>query len=301
MKTLLEQTLDLWRDQLVDWPLAAKFYGSLSSVKTREFVLGGIRILAQYNPARAASTTAQTDQKSIAQRPCFLCDCNRPPEQRSVDAGEFWILLNPFPIFEQHFTLPHKQHTPQQILPYYADFLFFAKELSDFIVFYNGPRCGASAPDHLHFQAGTKGVLPLVDDFMRLRDRQTECIDSYKDAVLLRLKGMYRKVLVIESETAEASLHLFERLYASLPGAKSEEPMMNVVGMYENGMWIVFIMPRIAFRPSQYHASGQERFLISPAAVEMAGILITPVEEHFDRLTSDTIVSIYKQISPDEP
>jgi len=296
----MQQARELWHEQVSNWPLAARYYGSLNEVRTREFSFESTRILLQFNPARIASTAAKTDSVSIASRPCFLCAHNRPAEQREVDAGDFLVLVNPFPIFPQHFTLPHKQHLPQQIRPYYSDFLRFAAELNECVVFYNGPNCGASAPDHLHFQAGNKGFLPLIDDYNRWQESRAVVLDEIAGARLIQFRGALRKVLVIESETIDASVQLFEQLYQQLSEGLTEEPMMNVLGLFENEKWITFVLPRKAFRPSQYYAEGDDQLMISPAAIEMAGILITPVEDHFSKVTREIVSDIFLQISPDE-
>ncbi len=301
MKSLSQQAIELWSEQVVHWPLANRYYGSLAQVQSREFKIDTTRVLVQFNPARIASTAAKTDATSIAERPCFLCDHNRPPEQNAVDAGRYWLLVNPFPIFQQHFTIPNKVHIPQRILPVFADFLWFVRELNEFVVFYNGPRCGASAPDHLHFQAGNKNVLPLIDDYFLRRSTDTELLKEIPDARLLRFRKSTRKVLVIESETSDAASTLFDELYHSFPSAENEEPMMNLIGMFENGKWTIFVLPRHAFRPRQYSAPEPQQLMISPAAIEMAGILITPVEAHFHKITAEDVVDIYNQISPDEP
>jgi ATP adenylyltransferase/5',5'''-P-1,P-4-tetraphosphate phosphorylase II len=301
MKSMMQQALELWSEQVANWPLASQYYGSLSQVLTREFKFDTTRVLVQYNPARVHSTTAKTDAGSIARRPCFLCSANRPAEQREVDAGDFLVLVNPFPIFNQHFTIPHKHHLPQQLLPYYRDFLNFAKQLNEMVIFYNGPRCGASAPDHLHFQAGNKGVLPLIDDFNRNCNQCSSQQAAIDGAQLIRFRGALRKVWVIEAVSVEASHQLFEELYNSLPATPDQEPMMNVLVLYENEKWFTFVLPREAFRPRQYFAEADEQLLISPAAIEMAGVLITPVEAHFKKITRDDIPDLYHQISPDLP
>ncbi|MDX9747454.1 MAG: DUF4922 domain-containing protein [Paludibacter sp.] len=301
MKSLSQQAIELWSEQVVHWPLANRYYGSLDQVQSREFRLDTTRVLVQFNPARIASTAAKTDATSIAERPCFLCDHNRPPEQNAVDAGRYWLLVNPFPIFKQHFTIPNKEHIPQRILPVFADFLWFTRELNEFVVFYNGPRCGASAPDHLHFQAGNKGVLPLIDEYFLRSTADAELLKDISDARLLRFRKSLRKVFVIESVTSEAAMILFDELYHSFPATEGEEPMMNLLGVFESGKWIIFVLPRKAFRPSQYSAPEPQHLMISPAAIEMAGILITPVEAHFHKINAADIVDIFNQISPDEP
>lgn len=296
----MQQSRELWQEQVENWPLATRFYNSLKEVKSREFLYEYTRVLVQFNPARIGSTAAKTDSASIAVRPCFLCAHNRPAEQKEVDAGDFLILVNPFPIFPQHFTIPHKEHIPQQIKPYYRDFLRFVSELDDCVVFYNGPECGASAPDHLHFQAGNKDFLPLIADYERWKDSRTEILQEIPGATLKQFSGALRKVLVIEANTIEASVRLFEDVYAGLSKDSGQEPMMNVLGLLDNEKWITFVLPRIAFRPWQFYAPADEQLLISPAAIEMAGILITPVEEHFNKVTRDLIPAIYAQISPDK-
>jgi len=301
MKSLSQQAIELWSEQVVHWPLANRYYGSLDQVQSREFRLETTRVLVQFNPARIASTAAKTDATSIAERPCFLCDHNRPPEQNAVDAGRYWLLVNPFPIFKQHFTIPNKEHIPQRILPVFADFLWFTRELNEFVVFYNGPRCGASAPDHLHFQAGNKGVLPLIDEYFLRSTADAELLKDISDARLLRFRKSLRKVFVIESVTSEAAMILFDELYHSFPATEGEEPMMNLLGVFESGKWIIFVLPRKAFRPSQYSTPEPQHLMISPAAIEMAGILITPVEAHFHKINAADIVDIFNQISPDEP
>ena len=168
------------------------------------------------------------------------------------------------------------------------------------MVFYNGPNCGASAPDHLHFQAGNKGFLPLIDDYNRWQESRAVVLDEIAGARLIQFSGALRKVLVIESETIDASVQLFEQLYQQLSEGLTEEPMMNVLGLFENEKWITFVLPRKAFRPSQYYAEGDDQLMISPAAIEMAGILITPVEDHFSKVTREIVSDIFLQISPDE-
>lgn len=298
MRRLLQQSLDLWQQQLVEWPLAAKFYKSLELVQTREFDMGNFNVVVQYNPARAVSTVASTDPDSIAKRPCFLCASNRPVEQKGIDAGRFTILVNPYPIFNQHFTIAYNDHQPQSIIPFFEDFLVFMRELAGLVVFYNGSRCGASAPDHLHFQAGNSGLFPLINEFFN-QDTPFPCLEEVKEGKLINYKGAGRKVLVIEATTLNAANRLFEKLVHSLPSLDEQEPMMNVLGLYQNYKWYIFVIPRIAFRPLEFYAAEPGKLLISPAAVEMAGILITPVEEHFKRITKENIRSIYNQLSPE--
>ena len=297
MTTLNKQIKSLFTDQTTNWPQAKSAYESLSEVKTREISFGNYNVKVQFNPARMISSGAKVDAKTIAERPCFLCAVNRPTEQKAVDFGDYEILVNPFPIFPEHFTIPCREHEPQQIKPYFADMLQLAKALDDYLIFYNGPQCGASAPDHMHFQAGTKDFLPLVNDYHRLKDTHTDLLVSTEKMQLLQMKNYGRTVYVIESADVENARDSFDKLYSHFQTEENIEPLMNVVCTYENNKWFVFVLPRKAFRPWQYSAEGDEQLLVSPATVEMCGIFITPVESHFLKITREDIQSILQQVS----
>ncbi|MGC9355923.1 MAG: DUF4922 domain-containing protein, partial [Mariniphaga sp.] len=154
-ENLNEQAKTLVAQQKAAWEMASKNYAALKSVQTRTFDFGHFEIVVQFNPERIRSSAAKTDTKSIAERPCFLCLKNLPPEQKGIPFGEdYLILTNPFPIFQTHLTIPHLHHTSQQITGFFPDMLRLSRKLNGFTVFYNGPQTGASAPDHFHFQAG---------------------------------------------------------------------------------------------------------------------------------------------------
>ena len=248
------------------------------------------------------------DAKTIGERACFLCEENRPQEQHSVDAADYTILVNPFPIFPQHFTIPRKEHVAQQIKPYFADMLELAKALDDYVVFYNGPQSGASAPDHMHFQAGTKDYLPLVSDYKRLKATHGELLEEGVSYQLYNLKNYSRTVYCIESDTIISTQIVFENLYfrwqentspqALFLGEKAKsEPMMNIVCSFEDGIWYTYLFPRAAFRPWQYSAEPDKQLMVSPGTVELSGIFITPIESHFERITKEDVVSILEQVS----
>ncbi len=140
--------------QLASWPMAKANYDALDSVELKSFVLEKGTTYVQFNPERYRSTAAKIDAKSIAERPCFLCEQNRPAEQHRFSLNEnFELLVNPFPIFRHHYTIPSYAHQPQRIQGNVQSMLELAKQLKPLVVFYNGPFCGASAPDHFHFQA----------------------------------------------------------------------------------------------------------------------------------------------------
>lgn len=287
---------ELMARQLRDWPMAARNYETLQSVRSRELVIAHHRILLQFNPGRITSTAAKLDKQTIAERPCFLCAHHLPPEQEKIDLGKYYLLVNPFPIFPHHFTLPSKLHQAQDILPVFADFLAFAAQLDEYMVFYNGPRCGASAPDHLHFQAAARGMLPLTVDYQLMKQERCALIDSLGDAQLYAYHNDLHRVYVIESGSSDDAELLFGRMYRKWQGESDDEPMMNILAQYDEGRWEVFLLPRRAFRPKQYTAEGDQQLLVSPAAVEMAHLVITPREEDFHKITVDDIHSIFEQI-----
>jgi len=239
------------------------------------------------------------DAKAIAERKCFLCAANRPDEQKAIDFGDYEILVNPFPIFPEHFTIPHKEHIAQQILPYFTDMLQLAEALDDYLIFYNGPKCGASAPDHMHFQAVTKDFLPLENDYKRLKVTHTDLLVTTEKMQLYQMKNYLRTVYCIESTNIESAKDSFEKLYSFFQTEENIEPMMNIVCTFEAGKWFTFVLPRKTFRPWQYTAEADQQLMVSPATVEMCGIFITPIEAHFKRITKEDIVSILEQTSCD--
>lgn len=165
------QASELLAKQRVTWPLAGQNYRALETVRTKSFDLDGFTIRAQFNPARAISTGARLDTQSLRERKCFLCPDNLPIEQERLPFGlRYLVLCNPYPIFPEHFTIPSREHAPQRILPRVDDFLELTRRLDRFTLFYNGPRSGASAPDHAHFQAVTRGLMPMDTEILSLTD-----------------------------------------------------------------------------------------------------------------------------------
>ena len=207
-----------------------------------------------------------------------------------------WKFINPFPIFTRHLTIPRREHVDQRLVPYIADMFDLARELTDFVVFYNGPKCGASAPDHMHFQAGNADFLPLVSDYFNLKQvGRTELVETADTAETYLMKDYLRVVYCIESADAVALKEAFMKLYNSWVVDADVEPMMNVVCLYREGKWYLFVIPRGAFRPWQYTAEGDKQLLVSPATVEVSGLFITPVKEHFERITKEDVVDILTQ------
>lgn len=281
------------------WALAIGNYKALSQVRSRVAEVGGCTYKVQFNPARITSSAAKVDTKSIQERKCFLCPANLPPEQKAVPFKEdYLVLVNPFPIFPRHLTIPDREHIDQRILRRVGDMLDLAEELDDYIIFYNGPKCGASAPDHLHFQAGNKGFLPIEKEWS---NHKAGKVADYKAASLWYLNDAPRATLLIESTDKSDAVYLFTTIYEAMQaesGAETdgEEPMMNVLAWYAGDKWIVCVFPRALHRPSCFFAEGESNILISPAAVDMGGVFITPLEKDFDKLTAEDIHAILAEV-----
>jgi ATP adenylyltransferase/5',5'''-P-1,P-4-tetraphosphate phosphorylase II len=295
MNNLNIQIAELFKEQLTHWKLARTNFEGLKTVQTKQFSFGDFKVLVQFNPARIVSSGAKVDAKSIAERKCFLCTANRPPEQKGIVMGDYTILVNPFPIFPEHFTIVHHQHICQEIQPYFIDMLELAEAMSNYVVFYNGPKCGASAPDHLHFQAGTKSFMPLVADYKRLKETHAELLVSSNHFQLYSFKNYLRTVYCIAATDVIGANYAFEKLYSHLQQEDGIEPMMNIISSYEGDEWLTFVMPRGSFRPWQYTAEEDKQLLVSPATVEMSGVFITPIEAHFNKITKEDIISIFEQ------
>ncbi|HBL75392.1 MAG: hypothetical protein A2W90_04090 [Bacteroidetes bacterium GWF2_42_66] len=285
-------------DQKNNWPTARKNYSELENVQVRVFDFDGFQIKVQFNPARIISSSAKVDQQSIASRKCFLCAENRPAEQQQLTFGNYEILVNPFPIFPEHFTIPRISHVPQFIPGKIGDMLDLAKALPDFTIFYNGPKCGASAPDHFHFQAGKKGFMPLESEIEFLKENKG--IKRSENPVdIWAIKDGIRDFLFMESSGKEDVESCFNSIYEKLSDLNEhagEEPMMNILAGFENGKWQVFVFPRFRHRPWQYFEEGEKNILLSPASVDLGGVLITPMEKDFSKITKVDIADIFHQI-----
>ena len=291
MKEVVEQLL---HEQLESWSTAKLNYEALEDVRVNTFVFNGCSFVIQFNPARIVSSAAKVDSLSIKERKCFLCSENRPSEQNGLVFGtEYIVLVNPFPIFPKHLTVPSLTHCPQLIKERIGDMMDLAKNLTEYIVFYNGPRCGASAPDHVHFQAGNKGFLPFEGEW---KDKR-ELILQSSDACLWTTDEDYRPVFIIESSDRDSAIHIFNTIYNVLKNSSPEdEPMMNLLAWYEDESWIICLFPRQKHRPDCFAAEGDAKLMISPASVDLGGVFITPLEKDFDKITIEDIISILKEV-----
>lgn len=287
--------LALWRRQQQNWPSVRERYEALQQVRTRHFVIDGCTIGVQFNPGRIRSSAAPVDARSLAERPCFLCDAQLPREQERLPFGEkYWLAVNPYPIFPHHFTLPVRTHRPQRISGRYGDMLHMARDLDRFVVFYNGPCCGASAPDHAHFQAGSKGFLPVESEWRSAAEPILTATGSVQ-AYVFRNAG--RNAFIWESASAAHAGIFFDRLYGLLAtGAAGPEPMLNLLVWFDGDRWITCLFPRRRHRPSCYFATAGNHLLLSPASVDMGGVLILPDEEDFIKISEADIRQMFGEV-----
>lgn len=285
--------------QLEVWTDARHRFRDLKHVETRQF---SDQLKLQWNPARIVSTGAKIDKKTLGERPCFLCDKNRPKEQMSKQIDEkFHLLVNPFPILPVHFTIPARKHQPQLIYKNYGEMHRFISLHSDLMVFYNGPKCGASAPDHLHFQAGTNGILPLQTNWQRLSRNLTDIISLNDEEKISVVRDFIVPAFVIISKSAESDEALFRRLYKAMPQRGDEtEPMMNIISWRKGEEFISVVIPREKHRPEAYFAEGDAQFVVSPGALDMSGLIITPREEDFRKLTEEKVLSLLQECGVSE-
>jgi len=286
------------------WPMLNAGFKSLDTVKSKSFQFDGYKIKAQFNAGRMTSTSAKVDPKSISERKCFLCVENLPAEQKGILYNDNYIILcNPFPIFPTHFTLTHKEHTPQRIIDTFADMLDLSKDLSKhYSVIYNGPRCGASAPDHLHFQAGNKLFMTIDDEFHQIKNEYGKVIYEDDDLSFYVIDDGLRKFVSIESLDKELVVNAFNKFYKTYSELMNEEqePMINFVSFYEEEYgWRVIIFLRAKHRPAVFFAEDESKMLVSPAAIDLGGVCVFPREEDFNRITKEMIADIFREVFVD--
>ena len=266
------------QEQLEKVPVAKANYEKLKQIKTKEFEFDGYKIYVHFNPARAVSSLAKLDAKSIAERPCFLCPKNRIEGQVAIDfKGKYDICINPFPICNEHFTVVSKIHEPQNIMGKVRDFIDLAKEYPDFIALFNGAKSGASAPDHMHFQLVNKDYFPY--------------------AIETQMAGVIEKIVLRSSNAEELEAKVNAQLEMLQREGELPASHVNLFCEYKNNEWVVTIFPRITHRPRQFFSEGEDRLMMSPGAIDMTGHLIAAREEDFEKITKEVIVDIFKQIS----
>lgn len=280
--------------QLEMWEDARHRFRDLKHVEVRQL---SDQLKVQFNPARIVSTGAKIDKHTLGERPCFLCERNRPKEQMTKQIDDhFQLLVNPFPILPVHFTIPATKHQPQSIYRHYGEMHRLLSLHSELMVFYNGPKCGASAPDHLHFQAGTSGVLPLQTNWQRLSRNLTDVISLTDEEKISVLSDFLVPAFVIISKSEDSDEELFHRLYRSMPMRSDEsEPMMNIIAWRKGDEFISVVIPREKHRPDAYFAEGEAQMMVSPGALDMAGLIITPREEDFSKINLDKATALLRE------
>ena len=280
--------------QLEMWEDARHRFRDLKHVEVRQL---SDQLKVQFNPARIVSTGAKIDKHTLGERPCFLCERNLPKEQMTKQIDDhFQLLVNPFPILPVHFTIPATKHQPQSIYRHYGEMHRLLSLHSELMVFYNGPKCGASAPDHLHFQAGTSGVLPLQTNWQRLSRSLTDVISLNDEEKISVLSDFLVPAFVIISKSEDSDEELFHRLYRSMPMRGDEsEPMMNIIAWRKGDEFISVVIPREKHRPDAYFAEGEAQMMVSPGALDMAGLIITPREEDFSKINLDKATALLRE------
>ncbi len=277
--------------------MAAGNFEALKGVKVKELDVDGMPVKVQFNPARIVSSSAKVDAKSLKERKCFLCGANRPEVQRGIEwgpDGKYIILINPFPIFPRHLTIPDQKHVDQLIFDRVEDMMDLAAELDEYTLFYNGPKCGASAPDHMHFQAGNSDFLTIGT---ALENAELKEVAKDGDATLYLVDTLPVNVFVIDADNHKEGAQLFKRLYKALPLKEDEtEPMMNLLCYATPAGERLVVIPRKQHRPSFYGTEGEGKMLLSPASVDMGGVFITPLEKDFNKIDADLVRTIFGEL-----
>ena len=293
-------------DQLSRWPLACENFRALKNVKVREMDAGGLKVKLQLNPTRIVSSAPKLNQDDIARRSCFLCRDNRHPEQIMLKFEgrknkKYHILVNPYPIFPEHLVVAETRHTDQTIKQRYVDMLDLARKYTGFTFFYNGPRSGASAPDHHHFQAAPKGLIPLecdVNDLFERSDSKLKYLTSLQDAELYHYRKFTTGVFVLRAETSKSMAKLFYRLLDCAETQEGDyEPMFNLFTFYSDGEFRSIVIFRSRHRSHHYFSDGPDHLTMSPGCADMGGVFIVPVEEEYEKMTPELLSEMLEEVS----
>lgn len=290
----------LYRTQLKEWPLLKNATEALSSVRKNKFIFNSYEMYTQYNPGRINSTIADVSSEAIKKRKCFLCPENLPVEQKGIIYRDKYVVLcNPYPIFREHITVTYLEHIPQRIWGVFGNILQLGRDLPDYCFIYNGPEAGASAPDHHHFQACKKVSLPILDDYEGLKNEYGKEIVKGK-IYAYHVEDGLRKMFFLESSSRHSLVRYFNVLYNYYEEITESrvEPMMNIISVYEEDKgWKVIIFFRHKHRPDDYFEKGETNITVSPATIDMGGVLITPFEKDFQKIDIDILSRIYREVS----
>ncbi len=280
---MIREVQALLERQARAWPQLAQGIDGLARAQTRRVRIDWFDVFVRHIPHRVRSTTAPVDRESVAKRPCFLCAANLPPEEEGVRFNDdFTIYCNPFPVVDNHLTIAHREHGLQRIANQFQTMLDLAAALPGYFVIYNGPECGASAPDHMHFQAGSRRLFPIENETAALA---ALTVPEYGRSVLL-LRGRDKAAL------SDRRYHAID-LLAELTG-KRPEPLVNLAAYHERDEWVAYLFPRRKHRPSVFYTG---ELTVSPAAIDLCGILVVPLAQDFERITGDAIAAIFREVT----
>lgn len=284
--------------QVSSWQDFAFRIESLSGTQTRRLFHDQLEIDIQYNPSRITSSQADISQQAIEKRPCFLCEENQPKEQKhQLLLGKYLLAVNPYPILQYHFTLSSKEHSPQNISNRIEDLCHLALSYPSFVLFYNGAYCGASAPDHMHFQMGKKGQIPLQYNHHALEKHLSPIFTLKREGIYLQENYIF-PYIIIRAKSPELGQKLFNRLSAVLPVKENHtEADINILAWKEDDMVEICIIPRSKHRPECYDPQGRKGFCISPGCVDMGGLIVTPLSDDFHRINTDQAIGILQEVA----
>ena len=285
---MIQELEKLFERQALAWPQLASGLEGLERGKTRRLRIDWFDVFVRHLPHRAASTKARVDRESVAKRPCFLCTENLPPEEEGLRFDDdFTIYCNPFPVVDCHLTIAHKAHGSQSVANRIGTMLDLAVALPGYFVIYNGPECGASAPDHMHFQAGSRALFPIEKD---------TCAQAG-----ITIANYHRNVFLFRSRERSSLIDRIDHtidLLAEKTG-KRPEPLINIAVFHERGEWVSYLFPRAKHRPQVFYTG---ELTISPGAIDLCGIVVAPMERDFERVTGDDVAAIFREVTlPAEP
>ena len=305
-----DQSLEARVAALVDqqnetWPLLREGIEAFAQIETKRVRVEESEVVIQHNPRRIRSTAAAVDQASVGNRRCFLCPEGLPPEEKGIGYGDDLVILcNPFPVLDRHLSMVHREHVPQQIEGNVEMLLSLAHDLgTSYFVLYNGPECGASAPDHLHFQACSRELLPieenLYDDEPVMSEDCSYCEETARNSFeLFTLGGCGRSVVVFRGGNRDEVAHwVYEVIKELAAQTDKTEPLINIICTYDPKLWTVYLFPRSKHRPSVFFAEGEQRLVVSPGAIDMAGVVVVPERDHFDKIDGERVAAIFSEVS----
>jgi hypothetical protein len=298
-KSLSELCTELLSEQKKTWLQLYEGYESLKTVRIREVPCDGFSVRVQHNPGRIRSTVADVKEKAINGRPCFLCLNNLPEGQKGIFYRNLYLILcNPAPVFPSHLTISHLNHHPQGIAEHIDTILRLAGDFGDhWTILYNGPKCGASAPDHLHFQAIPSGQMPIEIECQG--ENKLTRITGVYGVYIFRARNLGREIIIIEGDDPACLARAFKGILAATKNGlhTDEEPMVSIAVFYKEERWRLLVFPRAKHRPDAFFIEGNGRIVVSPAVIEMGGVIVTPVEKDFERLNASDVEGIYREVS----